>query len=370
MSSTYATPESVTTENENMEMGVAPKKFLPVRLWSIQYLLQVPGAMEYALDLDEERVASLFASQTSPSPAQAPSLPTTSALTMPPRIAVPPITPFDGSSSTLRAFCSQLVNQINSHESQFPTEISKVQFAYQCLGPRALVKMRSLFRCLEDPSIPAEINTLSEFLSAMKQRCQDPGLCEKASRTIDSLYQQNMNFHEFITIFEDNMTDSTYGKLDKANWKVMLERRLSTRLRNALVTAHGVPDEYHSFVAYLRQKDAAFQEINATKRFLGPVPYAPQRPVVSPSFASSIPTTFEPTVSQGGSAMDLDMLSREKGPDGRLTIEAKNARRTLGRCLRCNKTGHLAINCPLGNSKGVFISNVDRAPVEAEQLKD
>ncbi|POS87262.1 hypothetical protein EPUL_002550 [Erysiphe pulchra] len=156
-----------------------------------------------------------------------------------------------------------------------------------------------------------------------------------------------------------------YGSLEKADWKVMLERRLSNRLRNALDTARNVPSEYHSRVAYLRQNDAAFQEINYR-------PTPSERPVPAkmmyPLTASS---TSELTVSQGGSAMDLDMLSREKGPDGRLAPQARNACRSLGRCYRCNQSGHLAINCPLGNSSRIPVSLVEISlPTESKQLKD
>lgn len=132
-----------------------------------------------------------------------------------------------------------------------------------------------------------------------------------------------MKFHDFITIFEDNMVDSSYGKQDKSQWQVMLQRRLSPRLRNALVMASDVPKDYHAFVTYLRKKDAAFQEIQAS------------RPSTMPWRSSYTPNHFsqvihEPTVSQGGSAMDLDIVSEERQPDGRLTAQAKDARRALG----------------------------------------
>lgn len=61
------------------------------------------------------------------------------------------------------------------------------------------------------------------------------------------------------------MADSKYAYNDKSQWKTMLQRRLSVRLRNALVTANDVPEEYHAFVAYLREKEAAFQEIQASR---------------------------------------------------------------------------------------------------------
>lgn len=150
---------------------------------------------------------------------------------------------------------------------------------------------------------------------------------------METLYQKGMKFHDFITIFVDNMIDSIFGCLDKVHYKIMLERRFSTRLRIALVTAHSVPDEYHAFVAYLREKDAAFQKINYSSKIANPqMPYIPTTPTVlnsaAPRLAVTFPSSNELTVSQRGSTMDLDLLSREKGPDGLLTRQAKNTRRS------------------------------------------
>jgi hypothetical protein len=51
-------------------------------------------------------------------------------------------------------------------------------------------------------------------------------------------------------------------------------------------------------------------------------------------------------MSQGGTAMDLDIQERDR--NGQLTQKAKDNRRRLGLCLRCAQKGHIAINCPMG----------------------
>ncbi|KAI1001081.1 hypothetical protein K3495_g7118 [Podosphaera aphanis] len=80
-----------------------------------------------------------------------------------------------------------------------------------------------------------------------------------------------MRFHDFITIFEDNMADSSYGHEDKSQCQVMLQRRLSTRLLNALVMVSDAPRDYYGFVAYLREKDAGFYEIQTSNTSSAPV---------------------------------------------------------------------------------------------------
>lgn len=266
-------------------------ELIPSDLWSLPYL-SLPGILKAATRANPVRVGEVFrASSSTFSPGLSASASTSTSSI---KISAPQIHLYDGKPENLRAFCSHLINEIQSDENQFSTEMAKVRFAYRCLGPGALSKMRSSFRHLEDPSAPMEIRSIEQFISALKQRCQDPSLCEKASLAVESLYQKNSSFHEFITIFEDHMADSTYAMLDKSQWKVMLQRWLSSRLRNALVTAFNVPTEYHAFVAYLREKDAAFQEISASRRTVGPLdnPRPTKNAVFTPPFPASSPHTY------------------------------------------------------------------------------
>lgn len=330
MSNTYQTPREEYMDAETSLV------LIPSNLWSLAYL-NIPGILQAASQVDPVRVGQIFEA-ASPRPQNQPDTPISPQVQSAPalRAGAPRIVPFDGSSKNLRTFCATLRNQFLGQEALFPDESSKVRFAYQCLGPGALSKMRSCFLCLEDPSVPAEIETLEEFMIALKRECEDPELRDKSTRAVEQMSQGSMRFHEFIKLFHDNIADSTYANVDKTTWKTMLERRLSSKLREVL-----------------RKKDAAIQEWQTAFR---PPLSTPQPrsnsflPSSKPEFmTSSAPITSEPTVSQGGSAMDLDVISREKGPDGRLTLQAKNARRTLGRCLWCNKIGHIRMNCPLGS---------------------
>lgn len=229
MPNTFGTPQSDPVDSEEFtDATTVPNKsttlpMLPQQFWSLPYITHSDQILAAAIEINPVLVGQLFASST-PLSKVAPIAPHT----IPPtalRLPAPQINPYDGQSSSLRVFISQVTNLIQGQNEQLPTEMDKVRYAYQCLGPGALSKMRSSFRCLEDPSIPAEITTLSDFITALKQRCQDPGLEEKASCFIDGLQQKNMKFHDFITLFEDNMADSSYGNQDKSQWKVMLQRR-------------------------------------------------------------------------------------------------------------------------------------------------
>ncbi|POS82441.1 hypothetical protein EPUL_005498 [Erysiphe pulchra] len=161
-------------EDVNMDLAHGSKIILlPPDMWSRDYLTYCTGVLSEATRTNPNRVAELFATKQNLSPPAStrdPSINLNHAPTFLTRPAPPRITPYDGTSANLRAFCSQLVNQIQDSEGYFPTEISKVRFAYQFLGPGALLKMRFSFRCLKDSTAPSVITNLDEFIKALKQR--------------------------------------------------------------------------------------------------------------------------------------------------------------------------------------------------------
>ncbi|POS88238.1 hypothetical protein EPUL_000066 [Erysiphe pulchra] len=152
---------------------------LPINLWSLPHITHTPEILSEAIKIKPELVSRLSTSNTPSKPEQKP----------------------------------------HASSSNPPPSYN---LAY-CLGPGALVKMGSSFRCLEDPSVPAEITSLQEFLDALKQGCQDPGLEEKATRAVEILYRKKTPFYESITLFEDYMADSTYANQEKSHWKIMLQ---------------------------------------------------------------------------------------------------------------------------------------------------
>ncbi|KAI0996809.1 hypothetical protein K3495_g11374 [Podosphaera aphanis] len=193
MPNTLSDPQVNTMDTDSIHL-------LPSDIWSVLYF-QMLGILAAATLVDPVRVGEI-------SSASAPvvSAPTQSAVIQSATLALfrpspPPITQHNGSSATLRSFCSQLLNQIQGSGIYFPNENAKDHLAYQCLSPGALEKMRSSFRCLEDPSVPVEIKTLDQFIMALKQRCQDPSLRHLATAKLDGLRQNKMKFHDFITIF-------------------------------------------------------------------------------------------------------------------------------------------------------------------------
>lgn len=177
---------------------------------------------------------------------------------------------------------------------------------------------------------------------------------DKASYAAETLYQGSMSFHDFITQSRIIFQTIPLPIYKKSQWKAMLNRRLSSDLRRALMSAYKVPAEYHAFVGYLRTIDAETQSIRVSRRSQNDLKHA-----VTPKFnplGPIPPNISELKVSQGGSAMDLDTISRQKNSNGRLTEQAKDANRRLGHCLRCNSPGNIVRDYPLGYWPNTFTS--------------
>ncbi|KAI0993104.1 hypothetical protein K3495_g15080 [Podosphaera aphanis] len=224
MPNTFSDPQVDPMDTDSIPL-------LPADLWSVPYF-QMPGILAAATLVDPVRVGEIF-SASAPvvsAPTQSAVIPsTTPALFRP---SPPPITQYNGSSATLCPFCSQLMNQIQGLGIYFPDENAKVHFAYQCLGPGALEKMRSSFRCLEDPSVPVEIKTLDQFITALKQSCQDPSLRHQATTKIDGLRQNNMKFvtnsgnqlkldvYDVVELISDSMEMCTSSKVLALNTSI------------------------------------------------------------------------------------------------------------------------------------------------------
>ncbi|RKF79301.1 hypothetical protein GcM3_056032 [Golovinomyces cichoracearum] len=145
MESNYASPK--LTDYMDTDFGLV--ELISSDLWSLSYL-SLPGILKAATRANPVRVGEVcMALANLQSPCLSAPAPEISS---PIRISVPQIHPYDGKSENLYPFRSQLVNEIQSNENQFPTEMTKARFAYRCLGPGTLNIIRTSFRCLEDLS--------------------------------------------------------------------------------------------------------------------------------------------------------------------------------------------------------------------------
>lgn len=260
---------------------------------------------------------------------------------------------YDGTAKNLPNFLANLNIKLMGNRDHFANEYDQVCYAHTRLSPHVTARMRADFRCFEDPSVPPVIMNMQQFVMKLKYYFDDPAREQKADEKLLTLKQRSLPFDVFFSEFEQTLQDSSYAN-NVESVVPILNKALSRELKQSFIS--GLPPrDYNGLVQECKERDTRIQQYLADlpnpqykKNNMSNTTHKPSPTVVQSTAVK--PPVFR-TVSQGGTAMDLDTISKQKGPDGHLTAEAKQARRTLGRCLRCNTKGHMAIACPLGQPK-------------------
>lgn len=347
---------------------------LPSEFWSTAYLMANPQILDQATRTNPRRVGEVFAQASAP-PVNSPPPPQQQQ----PRVTrarVPDPQAYDGTTGRLYAFLDALTNKITVDAHLFDTEDSKVGYAYACLAPKAQERLSVDFAHYRDPSATksTSVSTFPEFVKLLKRRFDDPNRGQKADQQVVTMKQGSRTFSDFLVDWNNALTHSGY-KSDPDGTKIrLLTAALSYNLRQNFVGREKPVDSYDSFVDFCKKVDADLQEL-ASIRPHSVQPSrssAPVRPSAVPLASTSIaePPTTPLTVMQGGDLMDLDAKSREKTTDGKLTERAKDARRALNRCLRCNRPGHIARNCPLGQRVNLVEAGPSIVEITDESLKE
>lgn len=350
--------------------------FIAPELWTRNFLLASPIIMAEAMQRDPLRVIALFPDPVAPTPVAA----TVSAVPTVPRVTrarVPDPLAFDGSTETLYPFIDSLTNKVTIDSHLFDTEAAKVGYSYACLMPKAQEILSVEFAYLRNPylPLPTSVSTFANFIGLLKRRFDDPGREKKADRKILSMKQSNRPFADFLVDWNRTLSDSGYRDDPDRTRIRLLSSALSIELQTHFL-GRAVPSaDYDAFVDFCKELDAQLQQLASLRRAVGPrsapltMAPAPVPAVKAKAISAAVPhPDLTRTVSPGGDLMDLDAASREQQPDGKLTKRAKDARRALGRCLRCNQPGHIATACPLGQRlRATQLDTVDPA---ADELKE
>ena len=297
---------------------------------------------------------------------------------------------YDGSPEKLKPFIAALTNKVSANQDHFPNDTYQVQYAYSRLAPQVANRMRNEFRNLIDPAAPVLVANVSTFILKLKQYYDDPSRVDRANKKVWSIRQLNRPFTEFLAEFEDALYDSDYAD----NREIMIPRlrdACSQELRQTFIVAKP-PGQYDAFVQHCITKDSEIRclaqppprrrspepmqnksSANTTRlQTTSPPTVSRRAPPLPPKPMSLSSAPTEKTVSQGGDRMDLDKQSKERTGDNKLTETAKEARRKLGRCLRCNVEGHIAQNCP-GRVTVRQVESTDESsapPAYESQLKE
>lgn len=355
---------------------------LPPDLWSRDYLL-VPGIIGPATQLDPTRVGIIFSTTSNADTAS-----TTLAPVFGPRassINVSDPEKYDGTPDKLDTFLKALAIKLQFHANSFTGEPQQVAYAYSWLGSDAQKRFHSKFT---NEGI-LSITTMLDFVSFLRLQFEDPTRRAKADAKLETLKQLNRPFLAFITEWEDLVAYSSWSAVDKDLLVHTLHNKVSGEIRSSFLSVTP-PSTYQAFVTFCHEREVmynnyqpitvprshpisrngitasrfAFQQSNGVPRsFSAPRQFNP------PIIQSRTP----PTNRSAPEPMDLDLTSQERGPDGRITSAAREARRQLGRCYRCNQIGHRAVDCkpllPVRNLREVSSQlHVTDAPAQFPEI--
>jgi len=314
-------------------------------------------------------------------------------------VKIPDPALYDGDATKLNNFVASLSNKIQHSIEYFLDETAKVSYAYSRLDNACQNRVRGHFRHLYEAGADVTITTFVQFTDILCYYFDDPARKQKADQKLFTLKQRGRSFYDFITEFEDTLADSSWVNQSQ-QLRPYLEQAVSSELQDVFLLIDA-PTDYKGFVDFCRTKDSKIQQKRALRSTRQEYEQS-RRPLLSTSSSTQTPaprgpfpkpfTTLPPSkiftplaaadqvlVSRGGNVLDLDHTSQQKGPDGKLTQAAKDARYQLNRCLRCNKEGHIARNCDLPSRPRAFRASENDAgpktlisspPSYDQQLKD
>ena len=272
----------------------------------------------------------------------------------------PDVDKFDGKKEQVDKFLIAMRLKLTIDKPLWNSEEERLAYIYSRLDGKAADRFGYLF---EDGT--PEL-TVDEFLAQVRETFGNLNRIDDNDRWLMTAKQKNQDWSEFYTEFETKRLRSSYRDTPDA-CRMILQQALSRELISGLL-ARPKAETYNDLVQNCNEVAAHYRNIQPLLQFRqansrprinesarnnqqAPVPFVPRR-------TSPPARTETQTVSQGGNRMDVDIHAR--GADGRLTQEAKDARRRQGLCLRCAQNGHIASNCPVASwNRSISNTNAD-----------
>ena len=283
---------------------------------------------------------------------------------------------FGGNKEELLQFTTQLKLKLNINSDHYSASKSDIAYAISRLEGNALSQVLPLVKSATE----VNIDSIETFFKILEAAFGDPDKKGTAQRKIRSLRQTNRAFHEYLADFQRYIVDTDYN--EEARLAALIEG-LSQELKSMLMyiptprtmmeaieTLQSLENRRKMFggttntSGHTRQRTFPLTAVNlanstasssAKSTFQTPVTTATRSPsTVYPASSVSNYTTNDP--------MDLSS-SRPRGP---LTAAERERRISLGLCLYCGGSGHVAKSCP--NSRKTSRLAVNEATSRVEEV--
>lgn len=216
----------------------------------------------------------------------------------------------------------------------------------------------------------AELANSYNFFNRIELVFKDPQAKERAQRKLESLRQGAKPFLEVFTEWQSLLMESGGGSWPDDAKKISLDRILSDKLVQAMITVPSQPN-FESYCSILKETDDRLRAYkNRTTKPKDQTTQATPQPNwkhLTDTTQTGYKNSSGPKVTRKPSIESMDW---EPTPAKVATMNIKYAkwvsqeeldnRRQTGRCIRCGATGHMVRECPYGPP---------RRPVKANSVR-
>jgi Ty3 transposon capsid-like protein len=237
---------------------------------------------------------------------------------------VPTPDKFNGNKKDIKNFIASIKNLIQLQPSRFPNEETKILYTSTLLSGDALTWFRT------QQTLPT---TLENFWTQLNHIFGDPCAEWTARDALRKLNQGKMSCVAYTTKFHHLSLETGY---DTNALYQMYHDGLNDQIKDALSQAVDVPLDLEKYVNLCIKIDNRQFSRRMEKATHGPGNYSQPRQPYRPTTSVMMPANT-------ATPMQLDAVFPVPGP---LSQEEKQRRMTLGLCLYCGTSGHLAKSCP------------------------
>jgi hypothetical protein len=149
----------------------------------------------------------------------------------------------------LRSFVALLRLQLIDRPGEFPSEQSKLRYAFSRLEGAALEQMIHLVQ-----NDRVNLENFEAFLTSLDEAYGDPDCVNTAERTLAKLRQGNRDFVTYYMEFQHLIVDLDWNDAAK---RAALHRGLSEELKDILST-QDLPEDWANYITVVKKRDMQY----------------------------------------------------------------------------------------------------------------